>query len=166
MSSVNPIQSTNAVIALPISALPSLRITIKQKLALAGVFALAGFTIVVEAIRFSILIAGTFNILHLLTWNYVASFMAIVVSDLPILRPLLFKKRFMGDSSNENTRSHINLHGSWTANTRVSAGQVTTKRSHRRLNDDDFSLESMNPKDNAVVVTVSAKVEFIDMENV
>ena len=82
------------------SALPKLRITFAQKLALGAVFALGIFMIAVEIIRFSIFFAALFNLLNLLVWNYVATFTAMILVNLPILRPMIFKKGFWGTSKN------------------------------------------------------------------
>jgi uncharacterized membrane protein YgcG len=141
------------------SALPKLRITFVQKLALGAVFALGIFMIAVEIIRFSIFFAALFNLLNLLVWNYVATFTAMVLVNLPILRPMIFKKGFWGTSKNSNGNSRL---GSSNGFSRGGSGHVTTGRSRHESEDSDgFPLAEIEPNHvNSVIVTKTAKVEI------
>src|SRR5579859_7039987 len=93
-----------AVILLPMTSLPKLRVSLSQKLALAAVFALGFFMIAVEVVRFTVLITAIFNFVHMLIWNYIASFTAITLCNLPVLRPLLFKKKYYGTAGDGSYR--------------------------------------------------------------
>jgi hypothetical protein len=78
------------------SSLPRLNITLRQKIALSAVFGLGFFLIAVEIVRFRVIIAAVTNIPHILVWNYVSAWTSVVLASLPILRPLVFKKGYLG----------------------------------------------------------------------
>jgi hypothetical protein len=89
----------NVVMAVPLSAVPRLRITIRQKLALAAIFGLSFFLIAVEIVRYLVIVSAVTNIPHILIWNYVSACASIVLVNLPILRPLVFKSGYMSANS-------------------------------------------------------------------
>jgi hypothetical protein len=91
----------NVVMAVPLSAVPRLRITIRQKVALAAVFGLSFFLVAVEIVRYTVIISEVTNIPHILIWNYVSACASIVLVNLPILRPLVFKTGYMSSNSKE-----------------------------------------------------------------
>jgi hypothetical protein len=78
------------------SSLPRLNITLRQKVALSAVFGLGFFLIAVEIVRFRVIIAAVTNIPHILVWNYVSAWTGVVLASLPILRPLVFKRGYLG----------------------------------------------------------------------
>lgn len=144
------------VIGIPMFSLPKLRVSLRQKLALGGVFALGGFMIVIEIIRFNIFFAALFNLLNLLVWNYVATFTGLVVANLPILRPMVFKKGFWGTTKNTNG-SRL---GSSNGFSRGAVGFVSSGRTRQQSEDSDgFPLAEVDTRGNSVIVTRSAKVE-------
>jgi hypothetical protein len=152
------------VIILPVAQLPKLRINLRQKLALAGVFCLGIFLTVIEIIRFNIFFAALFNLLHLLTWNYVATFTAVILCNLPILRPIIFKKGFWGTTKNTNGSRLGSSNGRSTFN-RGGGGFVTAGRTRNSEDSDGFPLADVDPRNpNSVIVTKSAKVEVTDLQ--
>jgi hypothetical protein len=93
------------VIAVPMSSLPRLNITLRQKVALSMVFGLGFFLIAVEIVRFRVIISAVTNIPHILVWNYISAWTSVVLASLPILRPLLFKRGYMsGRDARESMR--------------------------------------------------------------
>jgi hypothetical protein len=122
--------------------------------------------IVVEIIRFNVLFAALFNLLHLLVWNYVATFTAVALSNLPVLRPLVFKRGFWGTSKNSNGSSSRRL-GSSNGYSRGGTGMVTTGTNRGSEDSEGFPLADVGAP-TEVIVTRSAKVEVSsksDFEN-
>ena len=112
--------------------------------------------IVIEIIRFNIFFAALFNLLNLLVWNYVATFTGLVVANLPILRPMVFKKGFWGTTKNTNG-SRL---GSSNGFSRGAVGFVSSGRTRQQSEDSDgFPLAEVDTRGNSVIVTRSAKVE-------
>jgi hypothetical protein len=95
-----------SVLALPIFRVLKLKINTRQKWALIGVFAVGTIVAAIEVIRGAFILASgsTLDSIPLnLIWITLQCTLGIFVTNLPILRPLIFTRSF-GDSTDEGTR--------------------------------------------------------------
>jgi hypothetical protein len=109
------------VLALPIIKVIKLQITSKQKWALIGVFAVGTLVAGIEVIRGAFILAASTTEASVqlnLIWITLQCTLGIVVTNLPILRPLFFTRSFGNHSS---TNGHVTNNG--TNNNRTWANQ-------------------------------------------
>jgi hypothetical protein len=151
---------TNSVLALPVFRVVKLKVNFRQKCALIGVFAVGTLVAGIEVIRGAWVLAkgSTLDGLPLnLIWITLQCTLGIVVTNLPILRPLLFRRSF-GSSSDHTSRNGR----SWAQRSQHGKGiplyEVPEYRGHTMVTaGGDFG--EMNGFGNGIMKSVEVRVE-------
>lgn len=78
--------------SIPLSMVVRLRIRLSQKIAVIAIFALALFITAIDITRLVVIVINPASLDNFLTWDPLECAIVILVANLPILRPLFFKR--------------------------------------------------------------------------
>jgi hypothetical protein len=118
---------THIVLAIPVFRVVKLKITFHQKLALCGVFAVGTLVAAIEVVRGALVLASGNSIESVPTNIIMITLqctLAIVVANLPILRPLLFKRSFSGSTGSTTHRTRSHSGPSWMSRSTYAKGSI------------------------------------------
>jgi hypothetical protein len=105
-----PTLTLTAVMLIPLSTLPKLRLNLKKKLSLVFLFALGSFAIVASLIR-TILFLTNATLAEVVLWSFVEEVICFLVANGPLLRPLFFRGGDFESSGSAHNRTALNPGG-------------------------------------------------------
>lgn len=154
-----------SVLFVPISRVIKLQINRKQKWALIGVFAAGTIVAAIEVCRGAFILAAG-NTVDSIPLNLimitVQTTLGIVVTNLPILRPLIFKRSFAHSSD----QTHATNGRSWTTNER-SKGAIPLYEvpEYAATVSAGGDIEKGKAFENGIMKSVEVRVESESVEN-
>lgn len=159
------------VLFVPISRVIKLKINAKQKWALVGVFAAGTIVAAIEVCRGAFILASG-NTLDSIPLNLIMitlqTTLGVVVTNLPILRPLIFKRSFAGSSD----QTHGTNGRSWTARSNherskgaIQLYEVPEYGKHAATVSAGGDIEKGKGLKNEIMKSVEVRVESESVEN-
>lgn len=86
--------------SIPLSMVVHLKIKTAQKIAVMAIFALALFITAIDIVRFVVMVVDPIELVNFLIWNPVECAVVILVANLPLLRPLFFRREVARNGGN------------------------------------------------------------------